>query len=76
MSRRFKSRNVRAHADPAAEPTGPVVLDDSNSYLDRFENVRKPLKLAGRVYVTAEATIAAENLAAADAAAASEGDGA
>lgn len=73
MSRRFKSRNHRAVADPAAAPTEPVVLDDSNSYLDTFENVRKPLELAARRYVTAESTVAAEKSAAAETAAAADG---
>lgn len=60
MSRRFKSRNFRAVAQPDAEPTAPVVLDDSNSYLDTFENVRKPLELNARRYAVAESTVAAE----------------
>jgi hypothetical protein len=60
MSRRFKSRNHRAVAQPDAEPSEPVVLDDSNSYLDTFENVRKPLTLNARRYAVAESTEAAE----------------
>lgn len=78
MSRRFKSKLHRVQAQPDALPEAPLVLDDSNSFVDVTQpDVRKPLQLHARQYVTAESTlaadkIAAENLAAAEAAAAAE----
>ena len=58
MSRRFKSRNVRALADPKAKPLPPVELTDDNSVLDPWENVRKPLELNARRYAEAESIVA------------------
>jgi hypothetical protein len=55
VSRRFKSKVRRAHADPSAEPTAPVVLDDSNSDVDPLQpDVRKPRVLNTRRYARAE----------------------
>jgi hypothetical protein len=59
MSRRFRNRHARVQAQPDAEPGEPLVLDDSNSFLDPLENIRKPLVLNARAYVQAGAADAA-----------------
>lgn len=54
MSRRFKGRHARVQADPHALPAPPVVLDDSNSYVDVTQpDTRRPLTLVGRRFATA-----------------------
>jgi hypothetical protein len=46
----------RIQADPGALPAEPVVLDDSNSFVDVLEgSVRKPLVLNTRRYAVAGA---------------------
>jgi hypothetical protein len=61
MSRRFKGRHARVEAAPDAKPEPPLVLDDSNSFVDPMEpDVRKPLVLNGRRYAVAESIEAAE----------------
>jgi hypothetical protein len=74
MSRRFKGRHHKVIARPDAEPTPPVVLDDSNSYVNPTQSdCRIPFEMVTRDYRVAESTLAAEK-SAADAAAAAESD--
>jgi hypothetical protein len=57
MSRRFKGRHAKVQADPKAKPTPPVVLDDSNSYVDPTQSDRRiPNELNTRHYAKAEST--------------------
>ena len=75
MSRRFKNRHHKVIAKPDAEPTPPVVLDDSNSYVNPTQSdCRIPFEMDAREYRVAESTIAAEK-AADEAAAAAESAG-
>jgi hypothetical protein len=58
VSRRFKSKVRRAHADPGAEPAPRVVLDDSNSDVDPLQpDLRKPRVLNTRRYARAESDL-------------------
>lgn len=53
MSRRFKGRHAKVQADPAAKPSPPVVLDDSNSIVDPY-GTRTAKVLNHRHYARAE----------------------
>jgi hypothetical protein len=55
VSRRFKGRHARVQADPYEKAAPAVVLDDSNSFVDVLEGVRKPLVLNRRRYAVAGA---------------------
>jgi hypothetical protein len=66
MSRRFKNRHHKVIAQPDALPEPPVVLDDSNSYVNPTQSdCRIPFEPNGRDYRVAESTLAAEEGAAA-----------
>lgn len=58
MSRRFKNRHAKVRANPHAKPAEPVVLDDSNSYVDVLQPDRRiPKELNGRALVKASTTV-------------------